>query len=38
VDQAQFPSGTLDLLILEAVSLTPLHGYGRHFVWFAKEC
>src|SRR6202166_4982351 len=27
-DQAQLPPGTLDRLILEAVSLGPLHGYG----------
>ena len=27
-DQAQLLSGTLDLLILRAVSLGPLHGYG----------
>ena len=28
VDQAQLLPGTLDLLILRAVSLGPLHGYG----------
>src|SRR5438309_3878501 len=27
-DQAQLLPGTLDLLILKAVSLGPLHGYG----------
>ena len=27
-DQAQILPGTLDLLILKAVSLGPLHGYG----------
>jgi len=27
-DQAQLLPGTLDLLILKAVSLSPLHGYG----------
>jgi transcriptional regulator len=27
-DQAQLRPGTLDLLILKAVSLGPLHGYG----------
>jgi PadR family transcriptional regulator, regulatory protein PadR len=27
-DQAHLPPGTLDLLILRAVSLRPLHGYG----------
>jgi hypothetical protein len=27
-DQAQLLRGTLDLLILRAVSLGPLHGYG----------
>ena len=27
-DQAQLLPGTLDLLILKAVSLAPLHGYG----------
>ena len=27
-DQAQILTGTLDLLILKAVSLGPLHGYG----------
>ncbi len=27
-DQAQLLPGTLDLLILRAVSLGPLHGYG----------
>ena len=27
-DQAQLVPGTLDLLILKAVSLGPLHGYG----------
>ena len=27
-DQAQLLPGTLDLLILSAVSLGPLHGYG----------
>lgn len=27
-DQAQLLPGTLDLLILKAVSLRPLHGYG----------
>ena len=27
-DQAQLLPGTLDLLILQAVSLGPLHGYG----------
>jgi PadR family transcriptional regulator PadR len=27
-DQAELPPGTLDLLILKAVSLGPLHGYG----------
>ena len=27
-DQAQILPGTLDLLILKAVSLAPLHGYG----------
>ena len=28
MDQAQILPGTLDLLILKAVSLGPLHGYG----------
>jgi len=28
MDQAQLLPGTLDLLILKAVSLGPLHGYG----------
>ena len=27
-NHAQLPSGTLDLLILRAISLGPLHGYG----------
>ena len=26
--QLDLPQGTLDMLILEAVSLGPLHGYG----------